>query len=208
MDLYRSMGKMEKTRMLGKIEGRKRDTQRMGWLDGIPDTMDMSLSELEQAKVREARHGSPRVRQDQVTKQQQREAKMPKAKLKRKKKAPCSKCRRAISGFCTGDARWLLKFPPNSMVSWKKYVYLLLNSWTTGISSTTTCTGVTAFVRTLGFLILWFSFFLISLFKRKKKSSMSVYLSLQTPRMMQASEKPEVLRAPRLLPLHLGGWDC
>ena len=71
--------------MLGKIEGRKRDTQRMGWLDGSPDTMDTSLSELEQAKVREARHGSPRVRQDQVTKQQ-REAKMPTAKLEREKR--------------------------------------------------------------------------------------------------------------------------
>ena len=33
--------------MLGKIEGRRRrGQQRMGWLDGITDTMDMSLSEL------------------------------------------------------------------------------------------------------------------------------------------------------------------
>ena len=33
--------------MLGKIEGRRRrGRQRMGWLDGITDTMDMSLSEL------------------------------------------------------------------------------------------------------------------------------------------------------------------
>ena len=38
---------MEKTLMLGKIEcRRRRGQQRMKWLDGIPDSMDMSLSEL------------------------------------------------------------------------------------------------------------------------------------------------------------------
>ena len=37
----------EKTLMLGKIEdGRRRERQRMRWLDGIMDSMDMSLSEL------------------------------------------------------------------------------------------------------------------------------------------------------------------
>ena len=44
--LMRRTDSFEKTLMLGKIEGRRRGRQRMRWLDGITDLMDMSLSEL------------------------------------------------------------------------------------------------------------------------------------------------------------------
>ena len=67
---------MRRADLLEKTEGRRRGRQRMSWLDGITDSMDLSLSKRrdmvkDRGAWRTAVHGAQRVRHDRATEQQQ-----------------------------------------------------------------------------------------------------------------------------------------